>query len=155
VADRAQRPFWMHQFIEYVVGFALIAFGFQDTRPVVPAVVGVVVIVNAAVVHGPFGAFRLVNRTVHRWVDVVVMAFLLVAALQPWVEMSGLGRLVLLGIVVPLAFSWWYTDWGTRVDRKRRRTEQGGQRSEDIGATAGRKAAQYYRAGKKMIERDD
>lgn len=155
MADRAQRPFWIHQFIEYVVGFALIAFGFQDTNPTVPAVVGVVVIVNAAVVHGPFGAFRLISRRVHRWVDVVVLALLVLVAVQPWVEMSSLGRLVLIGIVVPLAFSWWYTDWGTRAERKERRAGQGSQRSEDIGATAGRKAAEYYKAGKKMIERDD
>lgn len=154
MGERAQRPFWIHQAIEYVVGFALIAFGFQDTHPTVPAVVGVVIVVNAAVVHGPFGAFRLVGRRLHRWVDVGVMAFLAFAALQPWVDVSSLGRVALLAIVVPYAFSWWYTDWGTRADRRQRRTERGDQRSDDLGATAGRKVAEYYKAGKRMIDRD-
>ncbi|MEZ5297072.1 MAG: hypothetical protein R2697_12590 [Ilumatobacteraceae bacterium] len=154
MTDRAQRPFWIHQFVEYVIGLALIVFGFQDTHPTVPAVVGIVVMLNAAVVRGPFGAFRLIGRKLHRWVDLVVMAFLVFAAVQPWVEMSSLGRLALIGIVIPLAFSWWYTDWTDRAERKQRRADQAGQRTEDIGATAGRKAAQYYKAGKKMIERD-
>ena len=104
--ERAKRPFWIHQFIEYVIGFALIAFGFQDTHPVVPAVVGVVVVVNAAVVHGPFGAFRLINRTVHRWVDVLVMAFLVLAAVQPWVTVRNDSRFVMVAIAIVWVVVW-------------------------------------------------
>ena len=137
------------------MGFALVGFGFQDTDPTVPAVVGVVVIVNAAVVHGPFGAFRLIGRRVHRWIDLVVMAFLVFAALQPWFAVSSLGRLVLLAIVVPLAFLWWYTDWHERPERARRRADRAVPRSDDLGRAAGRKAADVYKAGKRLLDKHD
>jgi hypothetical protein len=153
MTDRAQRPFWLHQLMEYVIGFALISFGFQDTEPMVPAVAGVVVIANATIVRGPFGAFRFVSRRVHRWLDVVVMAFLLAAAAQPWVVASALGRIVLVAIDIPLGFLWWYTDWAERSARSARRTEQASQRSEDVGKRAGRAAANVYKAGKRAIDK--
>ncbi len=153
MSDRAQRPFWLHQLTEYIIGFALIVFGFQDTEPTVPAVVGVVVLVNAATVRGPFGAFRFVGRRLHRWLDVIVMAALLVAAIQPWYAISALGRLVLVAISVPFAFLWWYTDWDERRDRTRRRAEQAGDTSEEIGKSAGRAAANTYLAAKRAIKK--
>jgi hypothetical protein len=155
MAERAQRPFWIHQFMEYAIGFALIGFGFQDTDPTVPAIVGVVVLVNAAIVRGPLGAFRFMGRSVHRWVDIAVMGFLAFAALQPWVEVSSLGRLALLALIVPFGFLWWYTDWDERPGRAHRRADAASVRSEDIGKSAGRKAAEIYKAGKKAIDRTD
>ena len=122
--DRAQRPFWLHQFTEYIIGFALVAFGFQDTAPAMPAVAGIVVLINAACVHGPLAAFTFIGRKTHRLIDVVVMAILVACALQPWVEVSALGRLVLIAIVVPMAFLWWYTDWEERAGRAQRRADR-------------------------------
>ena len=154
MSDRAQRPFWLHQFTEYVIGFALIVFGFQDTDPVVPAVAGVAVLANAAVVRGPLGAFKFVGRRLHRWLDVVVMVGLIGAAVQPWVEVSALGRLVLVAIAVPYAFLWWYTDWEERAGRRARRdaaADGGG--SEEFGRSAGRTAANAYLAGKRAIKK--
>lgn len=139
--------------MEYMIGFALISFGFQDTEPLVPAIAGVVVITNAAVVRGPFGAFRFVTRRLHRWLDVAVMAFLVGAAVQPWAVASGLGRVVLVAIVVPLGFLWWYTDWAERKDRAARRTGQASVRSDDVGKRAGRAAANVYKAGKRAIDK--
>jgi hypothetical protein len=155
MAERAQRPFWIHQVMEYAIGFALIGFGFQDTHPTVPAIAGVVVLVNAAVVRGPLGAFRFMGRRVHRWVDIAVMGFLAFAALQPWVEVSNLGRLALLAMIVPFGFLWWYTDWNERPARAQRRVDGASAKSEDIGKTAGRKAAEIYKAGKRAIDRSD
>ncbi len=154
MSDRAQRPFWLHQFTEYVIGFALIVFGFQDTDPVVPAIAGVLVLGNAAVVRGPLGAFKFVGRRLHKLLDVVVMSALVVAAVQPWVEASALGRLVLIAITVPYAFLWWYTDWEERAGRKARRagaSASGG--GEDLGRSAGRAAANAYLAGKRAIKK--
>lgn len=153
MSDRAQRPFWLHQLTEYVIGFALIVFGFQDTDPVVPAVAGIVVLVNAAIVRGPFGAFKFVGRRLHRSLDVVVMALLIGAAVQPWAQASELGRIVLIAIAIPMAFLWWYTDWAERAARSRRRVERGGERSEVIGRSAGRTAANTYLAAKRAIRR--
>ena len=82
------RPFWMHQLVEYIIGLILVATGLQDPEPLVPAVVGGVVLLNAAVAIGPLGAFRLVGRRLHRVVDLVVIAFVVVAAIQPWVDVD-------------------------------------------------------------------
>ncbi len=154
MSDRAQRPFWLHQFTEYVIGFALIVFGFQDTDPVVPAVVGILVLGNAAVVRGPLGAFKFVGRKLHKWLDVVVMAALVTAAVQPWTTVSALGRLVLVAITVPFAFLWWYTDWEERAGRRARRAAAAdGDGSEDLGRSAGRAAASAYLAGKRAIKK--
>lgn len=153
MGERAQRPFWIHQFTEYVIGLALIVFGFQDTEPLLPAVAGIVVLVNAAAVRGPLGAFALIPRRVHRVVDVVVMGLLVGLAVQPWTAVSALGRLVLIAIVVPMAFLWWYTDWRGRSGRKERREAQASEGSAELGRTAGRKAASAYLAGKRLISK--
>ena len=153
-SSRAQRPFWLHQFTEYIIGFALIVFGFQDTEPLVPALAGILVLLNASLVRGPLGAFKFISRRVHRWIDVVVMIALVVAAVQPWHEASALGRLVLLAIVVSYMFLWWYTDWEERPGRRARRAaaaDAGG--SEDLGRSAGRTAANAYLAGKRAIKK--
>ena len=154
MSDRAQRPFWLHQFTEYIIGFALIVFGFQDPEPAVPALAGILVLVNAAVVRGPLGAFRLIGRRVHKWFDLVVMALLVVGAAQRWVDASALGRLVMVAIVVPYAFLWWYTDWDERAGRRARREAAAAEgRSEDMGRSAGRAAASAYLAGKRAIKK--
>jgi hypothetical protein len=153
MSDRAQRPFWLHQFTEYVIGFALIAFGFQDTAPLIPAVAGVVVLLNAACVRGPLGAFTFIGRRVHRVIDVVVIVALLVLAVQPWREVSMLGRVVLLAITIAMVFLWWYTDWAEREGRKERRSAQAKASSEDVGRSVGRSAASAYLAGKRAIKK--
>ena len=38
--EGAQRPFWMHQIVEYLIGLVLIAASFQAPKPMVPAVMG-------------------------------------------------------------------------------------------------------------------
>ncbi len=153
MGDRAQRPFWLHQLSEYLIGVALIATGFQDPEPLVPAVAGIVVLINASLVRGPFGAFKLVGRRFHRWLDLVVIAGLVFAAVQPWVAISEVGRLITAVMAIPMAFLWWYTDWGERSDRRRRRADAASATSEDIGRSAGRTAANAYLAGKRMVDK--
>ena len=48
MSDRAMRPFWLHQLVEYMIGLILVATGLQGPEPLVPAVVGGVVLLNAA-----------------------------------------------------------------------------------------------------------
>ena len=153
MADRAMRPFWIHQLAEYLIGIALVAQGFQDPEPLVPAVAGVLVMTNAAVVRGPLGAFRLVGRRVDRWLDVVVMAAVLFGALQPWLPVEITGRAVMLIILVPLGFLWFYTDWAERRQRKERRVDNAGQTGEQVGRSAGRLAANAYVAGRKAVKK--
>ena len=70
--ERVQRPFWMHQIVEYVLGVALIMTAVQQPEPAIPAMMGLLVLLNAAVAVGPAGAFRLVPRRLHKQLDLVV-----------------------------------------------------------------------------------
>lgn len=152
MADRAQRPFWIHQLVEYVIGIVLIALAFQDPDPGLPAVGGALVLVNASLVRGPFGAFKFVGRRQHRWMDVAVMALLIVGALQPWLPGSEVGRATLAMMCIPLGFLWWYTDWDERPARRDRRTATGRQQANDLGRTAGRLAGRGWKAAKGKID---
>jgi hypothetical protein len=147
------RPFWIHQLAEYLIGVALIAQGFQDPEPLVPAVVGILVVLNAAIVHGPMGAFRLVDRRAHRWLDLVMIVVIIAAALQPWIDVEVTGRATLLLVVLPLGFLWFYTDWAERPQRSQRRKQRAGQSSEQMGRSAGRMAGNVYVAGKRAIKK--
>jgi len=136
--ERAQRPFWIHQIVEYMIGLILIAAAVQQPKPAVPAVMGLLIIINAAITIGPAGAFRLVSRKVHRILDLVVIAILTVSVVQPWVEVETIGRLLVGAITFVLFVVWFHTDFAERPDRKARRAARAGQQSEEFGKQAGR-----------------
>jgi hypothetical protein len=140
MSGRAQRPFWLHQLVEYMIGLILVATGLQGPEPLVPAVVGGVVLLNAAVAIGPLGAFRLVGRRLHRVVDLVVIAFVVVAAVQPWVDVDVGTRAIMIGIALVYGFVWFYSDFAEKQARRQRRAAATGDRGEDLGRTAGRLA---------------
>ena len=152
MGERAMRPFWIHQLAEYLIGVALVAQAMQDPEPVVPALAGALVMINASIARGPLGAFKLVGRGVHRWLDLVVMIAIVFGAAQPWMAVELTGRLIMFVMLVPLGFLWFYTDWAERSDRKQRRTEQAGPKGEQIGRSAGRMAGNAYKAVKKRGE---
>ncbi len=137
--DRATRPFWLHQVAEYLIGTVIIAAGVQSPSPVVPAVLGGLVLINAAVVDGPVSAFDTVPRWLHRWIDVVLMVAILVAALLPALDIDVGTRVLMVIIAGVLASVWWFTSFEPRAQR----TQPGvvvnsGDRADDIGRTAGR-----------------
>ena len=68
-----KRPFWMHQLVEYLLGVALLSQGLRTTEPLVPTVLGALVLLNVAVVDGPLSAFKAVSRGFHRGVDVALV----------------------------------------------------------------------------------
>lgn len=152
MGERAMRPFWVHQLAEYLIGVALVAQGMQDPEPLVPALAGALVMVNTAIVRGPLGAFKLVGRGAHRWLDLLVMAVILVGAVQPWMAVEFTGRLIMLVMLVPLGFLWFYTDWAERSARTQRRAAAAGQKGEQVGRSAGRMAGNVYKAVKKRAE---
>lgn len=137
--ERVRRPFWAHQLIEYLVGIGLISAAIQMPQPAVPAVLGLVVILNASIAKGAAGAFRLAGKRVHKQLDVVVMLSLVGAAVQPWASVDNTSRLLLAGVAFVLWFVWFHTDFTEKAPRAQRRAA-GGERpsSEDIGRGAGR-----------------
>jgi hypothetical protein len=137
--ERVRRPFWTHQLIEYLLGIGLISAAVQMPQPAVPAVLGLLIILNAAITKGAAGAFRLTGKRLHRQLDVIVMALLVAAAVQPWVSMDNVSRLLLFGIAFVLWFVWFHTDFTEKVPRSERKTSDAVRpSSEAIGRGAGR-----------------
>lgn len=144
--ERARRPFWIHQAVEYLLGIVLVMQGLQMPEPTLPAIAGVLVLLNAATAIGPLSAFRLQTRRVHRIVDLVVIGVLVAAALQPWVSSDPGTRGLMLVVAGVLGVVWWYTDFAERHERRARRVAQGRPRSEEIGRSAGRFAGDAVKA---------
>lgn len=153
--DRVRRPFWIHQIVEYIVGLALISVAFQSPRPAVPAVMGLLIILNAAITIGAAGAFRLIHRRVHKWIDVVLMVLLVVMGVQQWADIDIAGRLLLCVMAVVLAFIWFHSDFDDRATKRAARDADERATSEDIGRFAGRTVGQGVNAWKRMRRTDD
>lgn len=135
----------MHQVVEYLVGIALISASVQMPNPTVPALLGLLIILNAAVAKGSAGAFRLVGHRLHRTLDVVVMVTLVAFAVQPWISIDNTSRLLIGGIAFILWFVWFHTDFterGSRAERREAkraaRAERGPTDSAEVGRQAGR-----------------
>lgn len=144
-SNRAMRPFWLHQAVEYVIGAVFISSSVQSETPAVSAVLGVAVMINAALTIGPAGAFRLYGRKVHRIIDVAIIAAVIVATVQPVVELGENARVLMGLLAVVLSFVWWNTDFATKDERKERRRATKSARkkparptSEEVGQKAGR-----------------
>ncbi len=140
--ERVQRPFWMHQIVEYILAFALIMTSVQQPEPRVPALMGLVILINAAVVAGPAAAFKLVPRWLHKWLDLGVIGLLVLMAVQPWWEVDETGRLIMAMIAVVLFFIWFHSDFTERAERKAAKAAARAEReplnSTNVGKTAGR-----------------
>ncbi|MCU1501647.1 MAG: hypothetical protein JWM12_1001 [Ilumatobacteraceae bacterium] len=140
VADVGKRPFWMHQIVEYILGAALAAVGLQSPTPLMPALAGIAVIMHAAITKAPFSAFRVIGRKLHRVVDIGVIAFEVLAAVQPFVDVESATRGIMIAIAIVHLFVWWQTSYKERVKQPKaeRVTLDATGRSGDIGRTAGR-----------------
>lgn len=159
------RPFWMHQIVEYIIGASFVSTAIASSTPVIPVVIGGIILVNTAVAIGPAGAFRLVHRQVHRVIDVVIMVLIVVASVQPVVEVQNSTRVLMLALALVMAFVWWNSDFAVREERKQRRrsstaglsaARSAGQAaaarpdSQELGKAAGRSAAGTYLAAKRL-----
>jgi hypothetical protein len=149
--DRVLRPFWLHQIAEYLIGLALVAIGLQSPDPFVPTVAGALIVVNAAMVDGPLGAFRGISRRTHRTIDLVLIIGLVVAAVLPW-GVDNTSRIMLLIVAAVLAVVWWNSAF-----TKRAPADPGQQvdRTEVIGRSAGRLAGQAAKAIRDRANRAD
>ena len=139
--EEARRPFWLHQAAEYLFGLILVAQGLQSPTPTIPALAGGLVILNAAIVDGPIGAFRAVSRRQHRWCDVVVMVALVAGAALPFLDVDNTSRLLMIGIAVVMGVMWWNTAFEPKAATVRQ-----GSRTEAAAGYAGRFVGNATRA---------
>jgi hypothetical protein len=142
-SDRVLRPFWLHQTAEYLIGLVLVAQGLQSPTPVIPALAGGLVLVNAACVDGPVSAFHWFSRRTHRKIDLIVIAVILFLAVMPFLNVDNTSRIVMIVIAVILAVVWWNSSFTPPVPRSR---EESVDRGEAIGRGAGRLAGNIARA---------
>jgi hypothetical protein len=166
-----KRPFWMHQLVEYILGIVLIAQALQSETPALPAVAGGVIVLNAACSQGALAAFRVIPRRTHRIVDVVVIALVVVLAVQPWATIESGARMVMIALAAVLGFIWWQSDFSGPKPR-RAATSSGaatgagratgatgatgtaaGDRSTDLGRVAGRAVGGGVNAVKRWTKR--
>jgi uncharacterized membrane protein YhaH (DUF805 family) len=140
--ERVQRPFWMHQIVEYVLGVALIMTAVQQPEPAIPAMMGLLILLNTSVAVGPAGAFRLVPRRLHKQLDLVVIGLLFFMAVQPFWSVDSTGRLIMAAIGVVMFFIWFHSDFTSAETRKAekaaRRAASEPVTSETVGKSAGR-----------------
>jgi hypothetical protein len=150
--DRRWRPFWLHQAAEYLVALVLIASSLQSPEPLWPALAGGLVLVNAAFSGPPLGAFRVVERPLHRRLDLVVVGLLVVLAALPMLTIDAASRFTLLIVAAVLGVVWWGTNFATSAERRRRLASSTSGRvdAQSIGRTAGRLVA---KAGDAMRKR--
>ena len=118
--ERSRRPFWLHQIAEYLIGGVLIASAWYSPEPAVQAVLGGLIIANAAFADGPAGAFHVIGRTLHKWIDVGIMILLLVAAFQSWVGVGTTGRIALPLMSVALLLLWLNTEFDETGDAQKK-----------------------------------
>lgn len=137
-----KRSFWLHQLAEYIVGGALLATGLQSPKPLIPALVGTLILLNTAIVDAPFGAFRLVGRRLHRLLDYIVLGIAIAACAAPGIDVST--RLVQILIVIVLAVVVWRTDYSApapKVKQPISATPDG--KADEIGRLAGHTAGTW------------
>jgi len=150
--DRSWRPFWLHQAAEYLVALVLVASGLQSPEPLWPALAGGLVLVNAALSGPPLGAFRAAGRQLHRRLDLVVLAALLILAALPMLTIDAASRLTMVIVAVVLGVVWWGTNFADSAERRRRRLaspSSGRVDAQSIGRTAGRLVAKANEAVRK------
>jgi hypothetical protein len=82
------------------------------------------------------GAFRVISRKVHRFVDIAVMGLEVAAGAQPWIHLDSATRFLMIGIALVHLFVWWNTNFAIRVKSPSVSAEGG--RSTEIGRIAGR-----------------
>jgi hypothetical protein len=109
--ERSGWPFWLHQLSEYLIASVLIASAWYSPEPMVQGVLGSLIMINAAVADGAAGAFHLIGRTIHKWIDVAIMVLLLVAAFQGWFDVNTTGRIALPLMSAALFVLWLRTDF--------------------------------------------
>lgn len=155
MAAGGKRPFWMHQLVEYILGGALVGSGLQSPTATVPAVLGGLIMLNAALTKGALGAFRAYSRRVHRLFDPVVILACIAGAVQPWIDVDPTTRLIILGITAVHIVVFFGSSFVERPKRVRPTPGARQDRSTEIGKTAGRAVGSGVNVARRLFRGGD
>jgi hypothetical protein len=104
------RGFWLHQIVEYLIAAALILMSAQSRHPFVLAAYGIALLINVTVVDGPFSAYKLISRGVHRVLDWLFVVALFAGTFVLDVDQSTRTTLFGVGLaIVVIALTTNYT----------------------------------------------
>ncbi len=161
----------MHQAAEYLIGVAFVASGLQSPTPIVPTLMGGLIMINTACSKGPLSAFQVFGKRSHRILDALLVVLTVVAAVQPFVEIDSGTRLIMVLLAVCMGVIWMQSDFSERAKKPRRSAPTSvddgllaqavaappvisapdGSTADTIGRSAGRlagKGVNYYRSRK-------
>lgn len=96
------RGAWFVQLVEYVIGFGVAGSAANAQHQLPLAVVALLMLLNVAIVKGPFSAFQIVPWRVHRWTGLAVASVALLAAV--FLSLDTAGRLTLLAAATTQGF---------------------------------------------------
>ena len=96
---------------------------------------------NAAIVDGPLGAFRAVNRRQHRVLDVILITVLLVVSVLPMLDIDASSRVLIFGVAALLGVLWWTTSFVAKAPTP-------ATRSTDVAGWAGRMTGRAARTAR-------
>ena len=161
-APRAPRKqlLMLHQAAEYLIGAVFVAQGLQSPTPVVPSVLGGLVIMNTACAKGTISAFQVFGKRMHQLLDAMMIVVIVVAAIQPVFSIDIGTRLLMAVVAFVLGFIWVKSDFAGSVlgvhaargaGTQPPPAEPGGGTAENIVRVAGRlagKGANIYRLRK-------
>ena len=129
MATLVKRSFWMHQGAEYIIGVVFVAQGLQSTTPLVPTLMGGLVVLNTAMSKGPLGAFQVFGHRTHKLLDAVVIVVTVIAAVQPAVSVDNVTRTLMGLLAFALGFIWIQSDFTEKVKVPRGSRRRGGRSS--------------------------
>jgi hypothetical protein len=157
MAEGGKRPFWMHQVVEYVLGGALVASGLQSPTPIVPAALGGLIMLNAALTKGALCAFRAYGRNLHRIIDIGIIVLCFASLAQPWVEFDPGTKVVVFAITTVLVVVFFGSSFAERPKKvpKEAPAASSGDRATDLGKTAGRVVGSGVNVVRKWRNTDD
>lgn len=150
---RTQRGFWLHQLFEYLIAIACAMVAYQSPTPAPLVVVALSIGINAAVSKGALGAFQWIPKHVHRFIDIALVAMMVVIAIV--MDADALTRVVVLLLAVVLAVLVLGTNFAEKTARSAGSvpaSEMGSERSEEWGRKAGRLAGRVGRAARNKMD---
>ena len=110
------RGFWLHQIVEYLIAAALILMSAQSDYPIVTSGFGIALLINVTITDGPLSAYKIISRLVHRIIDWLYVAALIVGAIVLDTDQST--RTTLFGVAIALVVIALSTNYTKKVFRR-------------------------------------